>query len=87
LPIPAHVWQANGCPACNGAGHKGRAGIYEIVTMDDGLRGAIDAGASEQALKVQALTPDRTLLGEAMQLVAQGITDSAEVVRVVGTEL
>ena len=87
LPIPAHVWQANGCPACNGAGHKGRAGIYEIVTMDDGLRGAIDAGASEQALKAQALTPDRTLLGEAMQLVAHGITDSAEVVRVVGTEL
>ena len=86
LPVPDQIWQANGCVDCQQSGHLGRAGIYEMITVDEALRTAIDGGASEQTLKGLALTPAQTLFGEAMGLVAAGITDFAEVARVVGTE-
>ncbi len=85
LSPPDMVHGAVGCPACRGSGYAGRVGIYEIVTVDDALRDAIDSGASEQTLTALALPPDRTLLGEALQLVASGQTDMAEVRRVIGT--
>jgi general secretion pathway protein E len=84
LPAPETVRQAVGCAACMQTGHSGRAGIYEIVEIDAGMRGLIDAGASEQALRAQAMTPSQSLFGEALGLVAAGVTDFAEVVRIVG---
>ncbi|AKO95925.1 MULTISPECIES: GspE/PulE family protein [Marinovum] len=82
---PAEVFHAEGCPECNGSGYAGRAGIYEIATVTDALRAAIDEGAPEQRLKALALTPQQTLLGEALRLVSAGTTDFREVARVVGT--
>lgn len=84
MDVPAEVRQAVGCSACLETGHSGRAGIYEIVEIDSDMRALIDDGASEQALRTQAMTPRQSLFGEALGLVADGVTDFAEVVRVVG---
>jgi len=87
LEVPEAVWQAHGCPACDGSGYSGRAGVYEIVTVTEELRTAIDTGATERGLKALALAPADTLLGQGLRLVATGSTDFAELIRVVGTEL
>ncbi|MBY5974336.1 GspE/PulE family protein [Ferrimonas balearica] len=86
LEAPAELRHPVGCPACQGSGHQGRAGIYEILEFDDPLRVAVDEGRSEQALKGLALSPDQTLYGQAMALVGDGVTDLAEVRRIVGTQ-
>ncbi len=44
-------YSAQGCPACNRSGYRGRTGIYELLTVDDELRRLIHDRASEQALR------------------------------------
>ena len=84
LPIPPVLYSAAGCPDCSGSGHAGRIGVFEIVEVDDALRQAIDAGASEQRLRDIGLAPDATLFAEGLRRSAEGETSLAEVLRVVG---
>ncbi len=67
-----------------GSGYTGRVGVFEIVTVTEELRMAIDQGASEQALKQSALSSQETLFGEALRRVQEGETSIAETLRVVG---
>ena len=59
--------------------------LAAVADISATLRAAIDEGAPEQRLKALALTPQQTLLGEALRLVSAGTTDFREVARVVGT--
>ncbi len=43
--------RARGCRACDGLGHVGRVGIFELLVIDDAMRDAIRARASEQELR------------------------------------
>lgn len=87
LPVPEEIWHPTGCASCLDIGYSGRVGVFEIVTVDDDLRRAIDQGASEQALKDLSLAPADTLFGEAMRSVALGDTSLEETLRVVGDAL
>lgn len=69
-----------GCPNCNGTGYKGRAPIYEVLTLSDEFRRMILAGASLENLRKQARTDGMTTLRESgVDLIRQGITTIEEV--------
>ncbi len=87
LRVPDLHHVARGCDACNGTGHAGRVGVFEILEVSETLRAAIDAGQSETGMKRVALPPEQTPFGPALHQVAAGRTSLAEALRVVGDAL
>ena len=82
-PTHGTFYTAQGCPACNHTGYRGRTGIYELLSVDDDLRGLIHDRVSEQVLRAHALAHGmRSLRDDGMRLAAQGIISLEEVVRV-----
>lgn len=74
-----------GCAECHGTGYKGRTGVYEIVLVDDEMENLIIKQPSEADIKVAAAKQGQiTIRQDAMLKVVAGITDLAEVERVVG---
>ena len=77
------LYRPTGCAACNHTGYRGRSGIYELLTMDDGLRHLIHDKASEQVLREYALQHGmHNLRQDGMRLVASGVTSLEELLRV-----
>ena len=82
-PMEGTVHAAQGCPACNQSGYRGRTGIYELITVEDDLRRLIHDQVSEQQLREHvAALGMRSLRQDGMRWVAQGVTSLEEVVRV-----
>jgi type IV pilus assembly protein PilB len=76
------VYKGKGCGVCNNTGYKGRAGLYEVMEIDDDIRELILVGASAVELKKKAvergmLTLRRSGLIKAMA----GVTTLEEVAR------
>ncbi len=75
------------CQACNGAGYKGRIGVYEILRMTDTLAAAVAQRETTDVLRRMALENGmKTLLGYGLQLVREGHTTLAEVERMLLTD-
>ncbi len=75
--------KAVGCPRCLHTGYRGRAGIFDVVEVDDDLRDLVRSGASRRELK--ELLKDRelpTVRRRGVELVQQGVTTLSEVLRV-----
>ena len=69
----------NRCSSCNGAGYKGRVGVYEILRMTDGLAAAVAKHESTDVLRRMAIENGmKTLLGYGLQLVRDGHTTLGE---------
>ncbi|HXF16001.1 MAG TPA: ATPase, T2SS/T4P/T4SS family, partial [Burkholderiales bacterium] len=82
-PTNGTLYSAQGCPACNRSGYKGRTGIYEMLTVDDELRRLIHDQSSEQILRTHVISHGmRTLREDGMRWAGQGIISLEEVVRV-----
>jgi general secretion pathway protein E len=82
-PMKGSFYTAQGCPACNHSGYRGRTGIYELLTVDDALRRLIHDRASEQALRDHAVANGMlSLRDDGMRWAAQGAISLEEVVRV-----
>ena len=79
-------YKPEGCPACSGVGYTGRLGLYEIVPMDETLRGMIHDGATESEMAAHAFTSRQTLLEDGADKVKAGLTSSDEVLRVCRTD-
>jgi type IV pilus assembly protein PilB len=74
--------RGKGCDRCNGSGCKGRAGLYEVMEMDDELRELILVGASALELKKKAMENGMiTLRRSGLRKVMDGIVSLEEVVR------
>jgi general secretion pathway protein E len=71
------------CEVCFGTGYKGRLAAYEIMTMDDELRALTaeraDAVKLYEKAKEKGFKPMRE---DAMEKAAKGLTDEAEIYRV-----
>ena len=78
----AKFFKPNGCAACHHIGYTGRLALYEIVIMDDALRGMIHDGAREIDMAAHAFKTRRTLLQSGAQHVLNGNTSAEEVLRV-----
>jgi len=75
--------QGSGCAVCGHTGYQGRTGIFELLSVDETLRGLIHNRASEIDLHRQA---QRNGLGslreDGERLVALGLTSREELLRV-----
>jgi general secretion pathway protein E len=82
-PSGGTYYAAQGCPACNHTGYRGRTGIYELLSVDNEQRRLIHDRASEQRLREHVLAHGlRTLRDDGLRLAAAGVTSLEEVVRV-----
>ena len=80
------VYGAAGCPQCNGAGYRGRTGVFEAVRVDDTIRKLINDGADEAAIAAHAFARNSGLGETVRALVLQGVTTPEEAVRVARQE-
>ncbi len=79
------VARPKGCTDCHGTGYKGRIGVYELVIIDDELERLIATQPSEADVKTAAFKQEQiTMRQDAILKVIAGVTDLAEVERVVG---
>ncbi|MBI4375872.1 MAG: type II/IV secretion system protein [Elusimicrobia bacterium] len=76
--------KGRGCQACRNTGYKGRIGVFELLIMDDLMRGLVSSKADPGELKQAASKAGvRSLLTDALLKAARGLTTLDEVVRVV----
>ena len=47
--------KGKGCGTCNNTGYKGRAGLYEVMEVDDEIKELVLVGASALELKKKAI--------------------------------
>jgi type IV pilus assembly protein PilB len=79
------IYKANpeGCDECKGTGYKGRTAVHEILEVDEEIRRLIVKGASAEDIRDLARKKGmRTLYEAGILKVRRGITDIAEVERV-----
>lgn len=80
---PKQVYHAVGCIECRETGYHGRAGLYEIMVLNDRLKNLITAETDLGQLRQQAYREGMHSLRLAgAQKVAAGLTTVAEVLRV-----
>ena len=77
------AFHGKGCKECNHTGFRGRAGIYELLVVDDTVRQLILTKATSQIIRESARKKGMTTLREdGWKKVAKGITTVEEVLRV-----
>ncbi|WP_397450913.1 GspE/PulE family protein [Pseudomonas sp. NA-150] len=82
-PVPAGAHRAVGCAECRDTGYRGRAGVYEIMLMSDGVKSLITADLDLTAMRRQAFKEGmRSLRLSGAQKVSAGLTTIEEVLRV-----
>ncbi|HEY2954912.1 MAG TPA: ATPase, T2SS/T4P/T4SS family [Candidatus Eisenbacteria bacterium] len=81
------LYRGRGCKNCNDSGYHGRTGIFEVLNVDDTLRGLILSSASDQAIRQAAVEAGMRSIGEdGLRKVLAGITTLEEVARTVYLE-
>jgi general secretion pathway protein E len=81
-PEPVPVFRPNGCPSCNHTGYRGRVGIFELMLVDDEIRGLLSQNTDSKSIKRRAMEKGmRSLRGDGASKVLRGITSVAEIVR------
>ncbi len=78
----ATIFRAGGCDECGHSGFKRRTGIYELVTVDEGLRELIHDRASEQVMTEYVRKNCPSIADDGRRKVLAGVTSVNEVMRV-----
>jgi general secretion pathway protein E len=77
------TFKGRGCENCGGSGYRGRAGIFELMELNDELRHLImsnaDAGRLTECARRKGM---RNLREDGWDKIRQGITTASEVTRV-----
>lgn len=78
------IYKAVGCSECNDLGYKGRAGIFEVFEVTEGIEKLITQNATSDQLERHAREHNDmiTLVDDGFYKVLQGITTIEEVMRV-----
>ena len=77
------TFHGKGCKECSHTGFRGRAGIYELLVVDDAIRQLILTKSTAQIIRETARKKGMTTLREdGWKKVAEGITTVEEVLRV-----
>jgi len=78
-----HGWRGVGCEKCSGTGFTGRVGIFELMELDDEIRGLIMSHADAAQITAAARrTGMRSLREDGWLKVKTGVTTAGEVMRV-----
>jgi type IV pilus assembly protein PilB len=76
------IYGPKGCKACNGAGYKGRVGLYELMEITDEVQTAINAAVPEDQLRRTAMQEGMVTLRDAgLEKIRQGVTSIEEVLK------
>jgi len=76
--------RGTGCNFCTQTGYLERIGVYEMMTVTDGIRQSIlDRASHDDVRKLARAEGMRTLQEESMRLVETGVTNLAEVLRAI----
>lgn len=76
-------YKGKGCNECRGTGFTGRIGIYEILNVDEDMRGLISNRATTDQIRGQAHKAGmNTMFEDGLEKVASGKTTIEEVLRV-----
>ncbi|HHT9131095.1 MAG TPA: GspE/PulE family protein [Candidatus Tripitaka californicus] len=77
-------YKGKGCPACRNTGHKGRVGLYELLTVTPELSELIEKRANNNTIRSLALNQGmKTLKDDGLEKVKLGVTTLEEVQKVV----
>jgi general secretion pathway protein E len=77
------IYRGRGCAACLNTGYKGRAGIFEVMVMNEHIKGLILRTSDAGQIKAEAMRHGMATLGrDGIHKVLQGITSLEEVIRV-----
>ncbi len=75
-----------GCEACGGTGYRGRAGIFELLTVSESVKDLILSRADAGAVRAKAAAEGMRMLREdGWEKVRRGVTTIEEVLRVTRT--
>lgn len=76
------VCEPNGCEHCNHHGYRGRTGIYELITLNDTLRGMIHRNEDVQSMETYIRPTTPSIREDGFKRVLLGDTSLAEILRV-----
>ena len=78
------IFEPKGCERCGGTGYRGRNGVFEIIEMNEEIRGLVGRGTISDDIERAALRGGMTtMLEDAVAKCRAGITSPAEALRVV----
>lgn len=87
LPETATVFKPVGCPKCHGTGYTGRTVVSELLLVNDEIRALIIQKVDSATIKKAAVRAGmRTLRGDALDKIFEGITSVEEILRAVNAE-
>jgi len=76
--------RGRGCSHCHDTGYRGRIGIFEVLEVDERIRGLIVSGATDGTIRLAAVEAGMRSIGEdGLKKVLNGKTTLEEVSRVV----
>ena len=79
---PVTLYRGVGCPSCSHTGYRGRVGIFELMQIDDEIRGLLTQNVDAKTIKATAMRKGMgTLRADGARKVLAGITSVAEVIR------
>lgn len=87
INLKKKFYHGKGCPKCKETGYIGRLGIFELLTVNDQIRKMVDAKASADQIRQEAVRAGMRLLkDDGIEKIELGITTIEEVLRVTRTE-
>ncbi|HAT9717096.1 TPA: GspE family T2SS ATPase variant LspE [Legionella pneumophila] len=78
----SQVFEPKGCDSCNHLGYKGRTGIYELIIVDETLRGMIHRNENIQTMENYLRPATPSIREDGFKRVLCGDTSLAEILRV-----
>jgi type IV pilus assembly protein PilB len=80
--LPDRWTHGAGCNLCSETGYSGRVGVYELLQVTDRIRDLIVTKATAREIREVAIEEGmRTMLAQACELVADGVTTVDDVMR------
>ncbi len=84
--VDLEAYEPVGCRRCGGSGYRGRAGIYEVMSVTPEIRAlALERRSAEELGAVALQQGMRRLRDDGLDKVRQGRTSIAELARVLGS--
>ncbi len=87
--VPDHVsiFKPVGCPRCSNTGYSGRTVVSELLLINDEIRALIIQKTDAATIKKAAVRAGmRTLRGDALDKIYEGITSVEEIMRAINAE-
>jgi type IV pilus assembly protein PilB len=84
--VDLEAYEPVGCQRCGGSGYKGRAGIYEVMSVTSEIRTmALERRSAEEIQELAVSQGMRRLRDDGLDKVGEGRTSMAELARVLGS--